>query len=256
MEKKIKILAIGNSFSEDATHYLHKIAQAGGIDTKIVNLYIGGCPLETHWKNIQENARLYMYQINGTATDNYVSIKDALQEEEWDFVIIQQASHDSGLEETYYPYIEQLFQYIKENTSHAEILIHQTWAYEIDSTHDCFGRYHKNQQEMYEMLKKAYAKAADKLEIRIIPCGDVIQEARKKEPFIYEKGGISLCRDGFHMHYIYGRYLTAATWYEVILGKNILENTYVPETIFSPDANVDLKALSVIKDTVHSVIKG
>lgn len=44
----LKILAIGNSFSEDATRYLHQLANAAGIDTKIVNLYIGGCPLERH----------------------------------------------------------------------------------------------------------------------------------------------------------------------------------------------------------------
>ena len=40
--KTLKILAIGNSFSSDATRYLHQLADATGIPTKIVNLYIGG----------------------------------------------------------------------------------------------------------------------------------------------------------------------------------------------------------------------
>ena len=35
------ILAIGNSFSEDATRYLHQMAEAVGIETKVVNLFIG-----------------------------------------------------------------------------------------------------------------------------------------------------------------------------------------------------------------------
>ena len=48
----MKILAIGNSFSEDATTYLHQIGEAAGVKNQIVNLYIGGCPLETHWENI------------------------------------------------------------------------------------------------------------------------------------------------------------------------------------------------------------
>ena len=39
--KKVKILAIGNSFSQDATYYLQKIAMSDGIDAKVVNLYIG-----------------------------------------------------------------------------------------------------------------------------------------------------------------------------------------------------------------------
>ena len=50
-----KILAIGNSFSEDATSYLEDIATCGGEDCKVVNLYIGGCSLERHYNNIVGN---------------------------------------------------------------------------------------------------------------------------------------------------------------------------------------------------------
>ena len=49
----IKILAIGNSFSQDATHYLHQIAAADHVDMKVVNLYIGGCPLTKHAENLK-----------------------------------------------------------------------------------------------------------------------------------------------------------------------------------------------------------
>ena len=45
--RTIKILAIGNSFSEDAIEqYLHELADADGIETVIGNLYIPGCSLE------------------------------------------------------------------------------------------------------------------------------------------------------------------------------------------------------------------
>jgi hypothetical protein len=249
--KQVKILAIGNSFSEDATHYLHQIAKVGGSDTKVVNLYIGGCSLETHWNNAKEDEKLYLYQRDGKSRESYVSIKDTLLEDEWDFVITQQASHDSGLQETYYPYIHLLFKYIKDYAPKAEVLLHETWAYEIDSTHNCFGRYNHNQEEMYQRLREAYRRAAADLGVRIIPCGDIIQEVRKKEPFQYGKGGMSLCRDGFHMDYIYGRYLLAAAWYEVILGKNVLENTYTPESVFAPGAEVDIDKLNIIKECVH-----
>ena len=249
--KQIRILAIGNSFSEDATHYLHQIAKADKIDTKVVNLYIGGCSLETHCNNINADAKLYLYQRDGKATEKYVSIKDALEEEDWDFVITQQSSPDSGLKKTYYPYIHQLFEYIKQYAPKAEVLLHQTWAYEINSTHDCFGRYHHNQLEMYQALHEAYNEAAAELEVRIIPCGDVIQLVRTKVPFIYGQGGMSLCRDSYHMNYIYGRYLLAATWYEVIFKRSIMNNTYIPKTIFAPDVVVDLHKLNVIKESVH-----
>lgn len=38
----MKVLAIGNSFSNDAMRYLHGIAKADGVDMKTVNLFIGG----------------------------------------------------------------------------------------------------------------------------------------------------------------------------------------------------------------------
>ncbi len=47
----MNILAIGNSFSQDATRYLHAVMQAGGVAGRVVNLYIGGCSLEQHWRN-------------------------------------------------------------------------------------------------------------------------------------------------------------------------------------------------------------
>lgn len=250
--KKIKILAIGNSFSQDATYYLQQIAMSDGIDAKVVNLYIGGCSLERHWHNIEQNAKVYLYEENGEFTDRYVSIKESLMEEEWDFVVCGQASHDSGIIDTYYPYIINLFDYIKEYAPNAERILHETWAYEIDSDHDCFDRYNHNQKEMYQRLREAYQSAADKLSVRLIPCGDIIQNVRAREPFIYEKGGLSLCRDGYHMHYIYGRYLLAATWYEIIFNKNIMENNYIPKTDFLLGEVADSSALNVIKECIHN----
>lgn len=38
----IKILAVGNSFSDDGVEYLDELAQAAGIKLIIGNLYIGG----------------------------------------------------------------------------------------------------------------------------------------------------------------------------------------------------------------------
>lgn len=46
----MKILAIGNSFSQDATRYLQDIAASAGENLFVRNLYIGGCSLEMHAK--------------------------------------------------------------------------------------------------------------------------------------------------------------------------------------------------------------
>lgn len=37
----MKILSIGNSFSQDAHKWLHKLAKVNGVEFEIANLYIG-----------------------------------------------------------------------------------------------------------------------------------------------------------------------------------------------------------------------
>ena len=54
-QKTVRILAIGNSFSQDAVEqYLHELAEAEGISTIIGNMFIGGCSLERHVKNARD----------------------------------------------------------------------------------------------------------------------------------------------------------------------------------------------------------
>ncbi len=58
----MNILAIGNSFSEDATRYLHGIARARGETLYVANLYIGGCSFEKHFRNFHSEGRVYELQ--------------------------------------------------------------------------------------------------------------------------------------------------------------------------------------------------
>lgn len=249
----LHILAIGNSFSQDATYYLHQMLEAGGVESKVVNLYIGGCSLERHWKNIREEEAAYVYEQNGSATERLVSIREVLEEEAWDVVTTQQASHDSGWPDTYEPFLGGILTYIREKAPKARVLLQKTWAYETDSQHEAFHRYHCNQEEMYERLSHAYGEAARREGVELIPSGDVIQALRKKPPFIYGEGGMSLCRDGFHMHYLYGRYALAATWYECLTGKDVRENVFVPHASCCAQEDADPGALAVIRETVHAV---
>jgi len=53
-KETIKILAIGNSFSDDAVEYLDELAIADSVPLIVGNLYIGGCSLQRHWKNATE----------------------------------------------------------------------------------------------------------------------------------------------------------------------------------------------------------
>ena len=100
---------------------------------------------------------------------------------------------------------------MKARAPKARLMLHKTWAYEQDSTHADFPRYDSDQRKMYDCICKACDAVSKHTGLSIIPArrrgsGD----ARAAEPFVYENGGMSLCRDGFHMSLVYGRYLLGA----------------------------------------------
>ena len=230
-----KILAIGNSFSEDATKFLHQTAAAAGAETLVVNLYIGGCTLEQHWQNIESGAPAYQYQRNGVLTERYLSIAEAVSEEDWDFIVTQQSSYDSGWRDSYEPFLSLLIGRLRAAAPGAELLLHQTWAYEAGSDHPNFMRYRRDPGEMHRRLTACYREAAAAHGLRLIPCGRAVEFLRRHDPFRVEAGGLSLCRDGYHMSHLYGRYLLALVWAHTLLGIPVAENGYLPQSDALPE---------------------
>lgn len=240
----LKILAIGNSFSTDATYYLHDILAAAGIENRVINLYIGGCSLERHWQNIEGNRREYQYQPDGGKTDRVVSIQEVLDEDEFDVIITHQASHDSGWACTYEPFLGLLLEYLKAR-SNARILLNETWAYEKDSPHPNFMRYSRSQEQMFTQLKAAYEAAAERHQLPLIRSGEAIQKIRALPAFA--EGGERITRDGFHMSFIYGRYAVALMWAGKIAGIDIEANPFVPSVDFIKMAPADPAVLAEIR---------
>jgi hypothetical protein len=250
--KTVNILAIGNSFSRDSTAYLHDLCANMGIKVHVVNLYIGGCSLERHWSNIEKNERAYQYQENGINTDRAVTISEILHAMPWDFIVTQQASHDSGWLDTYEPFSGLIIDYLRKEVPGAQICIQQTWAYEVDSHHSGFIRYNRDQQQMYKRSRENYCRVAENYGLTLIPSGDVIQNIRKHPEFDVTKGGISICRDGFHMHYLYGRYALACIWAKILLHAPIQKCTYIPQCYETKDVP-DEKLLSLVLEEVVNI---
>ncbi len=252
-EKMLRILAIGNSFSTDATWFLHDILTASGVENRVVNLYIGGCSLERHWQNIEQNRRDYQYQLNGRQTDRYVSIEEVLSEESFDVIVTHQASHDSGWECTYEPFLGLILKYLREH-SEARIFLNETWAYEADSPHPNFMRYDRNQVRMFTALRAAYEKEAEKYSLSLIRSGEAIQRIRKLP--VFASGDLRITRDGFHMSYLYGRYALALMWAAAIAGIDARENSFIPSVDFVQGMTADDEILTVIKETVAEKSQG
>lgn len=204
----IKILAIGNSFSQDATAWLEIINP----QIYVRNLYVGGCSLEMHCNHIKNDEKAYVYQENGEAClTERVSIKEALLMEEWDYVTVQQVSHLSGQKDSYYPYITTLLNYVRKY-SQAKILLHKTWAYEKESEHTEFYRYHNDSEEMHRAISQVVQEVSQKENLPIIDTGEFIHRLRQYPFFDIQQGGVSLYRDKFHMNFGYGRLASALVW--------------------------------------------
>lgn len=228
----IKILAIGNSFSQDAVEqHLHELADADGIPAIIGNMYIGGCSLERHVKNARANDSAYYYRkvgLDGKRVEKKnVSLETALADEEWDYVSLQQASPFSGMYETYETSLPELVKYVRERLpKRTELMLHQTWAYAADAGHTGFNNYNRDQLTMYHSIVDAVKKAGKLVGIKmIIPSGTAIQNARTS--FV----GDHMNRDGHHLDLKIGRYTAACTWFERIFKRSVVGNTYAPESL-------------------------
>jgi hypothetical protein len=238
-QKVIKILAIGNSFSQDAVEqYLHELAAADGISTVIANMYIGGCSLERHVKNARENAPAYAYRKIGTdgrrVETKDMTLERALADEEWDYVSLQQVSGNSGQLETFKASLPELVDYVKARLpKKTKLMLHQTWAYAANSTHGAFKNYNSDQLTMYHAIVDAVKRAAKMEKIKIIiPAGTAIQNARTS--FI----GDRFTRDGYHLDLHVGRYTAACTWYEKIFKRKVVGNSYCPPTVTPKERDV------------------
>ncbi|MCL2362464.1 MAG: DUF4886 domain-containing protein [Defluviitaleaceae bacterium] len=238
----MKILAIGNSFSSDATRYLHEISIAGGVPIKVVNLYIGGCSLATHYKNMNNDDKAYMLEFNGYETGFYASIREALQSDTWDYVTMQQASHFSPNYDTYTPYLQALSDYVKLHAPKAKQVFHRTWGYEMGSHRLCEELGYDSHGAMFGDIKTASDRAIKEVGIAaVIPSGELIEK-------MVSAGIVPIYRDTFHLSYGLGRYAAGALWYRFFTGNSITDNDFCKF-----DEEIDAGALSDVKQLVDSL---
>ena len=230
--KEIRLLTIGNSFSDDAVeHYLHGLVATEGDTIIIANANIGGSSLSKHYDNAQQDASAYSYRkiVDGvkSVTLNY-KLSDAIIDEPWDYISFQQVSSYAGIYSSYFPYLADLLNYVKKLAFKRDIkfILHATWAYAKDSTHAGFARYNRNQQTMYEAIIDATSRAAKATGIQIIiPAVTAIQNGRTSML------GDTFCRDGYHLELTYGRYTASCVWYEALFGKSVIGNRFLPESM-------------------------
>jgi hypothetical protein len=270
-----RILTIGNSFAENATRYLEDLSAADGRgDLVLGKANLGGCSLEKHWNLVRQcdllpEVRPYNLVITGQPS-RPATLREALTALPWDLVSLQQVSHESWRPETYQPHLSRLAALVRELAPQAQVVLHQTWAYRVDGP--SLAVFGLDQTGMFQKLQAAYAGAAAELGCRILPCGLAFQKARAALRFVpdaafdyqnptplqlpdqrrslirgyaWATGNTRSGNPELHMDERHGNargcYLANAVWYEMIFGRLIADNPFLPEGV-TPDERTLLQA--------------
>ncbi|MEZ0218459.1 MAG: DUF4886 domain-containing protein [Rariglobus sp.] len=283
--ESLKLLAIGNSFSEDATRLLPQVVKAGGKELIIGRASIGGCPLERHARHLKEaeagdpNGKAYKGATDPkTGQKRDMSLPEMLSAQPWDIVTIQQWSQLSFKPETFQPFADELIAAIHKYAPTAEIVVHETWAYRED--HDWFKKGDGfTPSKMYAGISSTYKNFADGKGFRVIPVGDALNLARQTPRWTYAtdpnfdfknppagqlpdqrtslnvgwKWGKNkadepvLTLDAIHCNAA-GQYLGAAVWYQFLFNTSNIPAGFIPKGLTAEDA-ADLRthALAAVK---------
>ena len=226
--KTIKILSFGNSFSQDAHQWLPYISASAGVDVILGNLSIAGQSLQGQHEQITGNLTNYTYfkktTIDGNVSNQILgdnnSYLDALLDEDWDIITLQQSSDLSGVTSSYQPYLNNIINTLRSDSTNPDVrfALHLTWAYSSDSVHGSFPTYGNDVMQMYNQITDSNMDALISSDIDIlIPTGTAVQNARANS--YLNDVGTELTRDGHHLNYGIGRYIAGLTFFDVLIAK-------------------------------------
>ena len=251
----LRVLAIGNSFSEDAVEqYLWEMGQEVGVNFIIGNAYRGGWSLIGHWKDARSLAADTEYRkvADGQRTNlGKYTLRQIITDEPWDVITLQQVSQDAGRTDSYEPGLSLMIGYVKAlaRVDSVRLGFHQTWAYARDADHQGFANYNRDQMLMYSCITAAVDKAMRYHQGDLsfyIPSGTAIQNARTtllaRNRTDEQSVNRELTRDGYHLNYAIGRYVVACTWFEVLTGRSAIGLKTRPKGLIPEMALVAQKA--------------
>ena len=197
--KELKVLVIGNSFSDCVGRYLPRIVKDSGHKLKLTSAYIGGCSLAQHSSNLaaaEKDPSLSPYRI--TVWDSEEpdkpqvrkgNVYELLTKNQYDVITVQQGGSRAPFRETFHPHLENVLGYVRRFQPKAEIVFQQTWSYRIDDPR--FKPYPNpkfdfDRDEMFERLSNVYRELASAYKMRVIPTGTAVQCYRKAAPVKFD----------------------------------------------------------------------
>ena len=226
----LKILFIGNSFAVDTMEHVADIAADAGVEEIKLNvLYIGGCSINRHYRNITDDLRIYeLFENTGSGWTSTAGkgIQTTVESDEWDVIAIQHGTADGSryAEEESYENLPALVQEIKAIApEHTKIVFNMTWVGDANS-HEEMIAFGNNQQAYYRAVASLTEQTVVPIEgIDIVcPTGTAIQNTRAM------KLGVPLTRDKYHLSLALGRYVAGLTFFGAVTGADISDVAWMP----------------------------
>ena len=273
-----EVLFIGNSLSEDASQYLHLMAQADGNEKfNFTVTAVGGAGLTHHARNLRQELEnpdyvpeggtvrdSYFVYINGEGPDysSYRKLTDMLSSKQFDVIAIQ--DYGNGVNDYNYDLanVTYMVNTLKQLQPNARIMLYETWSQNSS----------RGAAYMYR-IAPWYKAAAEALDVEIIPSGRAFNLAQlsdaegegfnapapvdgNTDPEAQTGVGIAdalgMYRDTDHASY-YGRYLTDAVIYEAITGERVNPSFTVPAPT-GVDASTHAANLAELREFAHQAV--
>lgn len=218
---ELSILAIGNSFSENAMDSLPSLLSNVSPKPKIA-LYkatISSSSLEDHYNNLLVSDNLYSF-AESSSKNNYkwsnsslISLTEVLQQYNYDIIVLQQVSGLSGKWESIQPYIIEVINLIKANTSYEPTFVwHMTWSYDADANHPYFELYNYSAEQMYREILQVSQNIISNTPIDfVIPSAIMIDILRNLNPTV------DYTCDGYHILQGLGNIALSSLWYQALI---------------------------------------
>ncbi len=219
----LKILSIGNSFTQDAMWYMPHILRKMKINNvRLAHITYTACTLSKHYEFYKTDSACYYFFTNEGLNSNWkmernYKLRSALKYADWDIIILQQLSNQAGLYSTYEPYLSNLLNNIYKEIKDKDVVFgwHMTWSYATNSDRVGFERYGNNQITMYDSIVKASQRVTTDIGIKLIlPSGTTLQNLRNTK---LTSSPLDFTRDGSHADLGAGRYALACTWINVLI---------------------------------------
>ena len=205
---QIRILSIGDICAVSAQRCLAKIAKCDGVEITCGVMCLPDGELSNHAEAILNDLPVYTfdYCADGSVrlnTEENCSFSNIISMFDWDYVTVNQSIEKADRQETYFPYINNIADCIKEKCPKAQLVINEPWAK------------YENHNELFRTIRSSCISVAENTRIKIVfPVGEAWQAVRNAYP------ELELTNNGLRSNRM-GDFVCSAVWYEVLTGNSI-----------------------------------